>query len=341
MNSEMLVHQQIRQLFQSANSFLIVSHIRPDGDAVGSLLGLGLALQETGKKVQMVLNDGAPSSFTHLPGASQITRKAQPGFEIAVVLDASDLLRIGGVLGDRVPDLNIDHHITNLNFARINFVQPEVEATSAILAENLPEWGLQISEPVAKALLTGVVSDTIGFRTSNVRSRTLRLAADLMDKGADLSELYNRALTRRSYEAAHYWGKGLERLEREKRLVWTTLTLADRQKSSYPGNDDADLINILSSIEDSDMCIIFVEQKNNHVKVSWRAQNGWDVSQLALSFGGGGHPAAAGADIAGTLEEVQEKVLAATRSYIQMGLAKKNEKMQQNIVIMVPEGENK
>jgi phosphoesterase RecJ-like protein len=162
-----------------------------------------------------------------------------------------------------------------------------------------------------------------------------------MDKGADLSELYNRALIRRSYEAARFWGKGLERLEREKRLVWTTLTLSDRQKSSYPGNDDADLVNILSSIDDSDICIIFVEQKNNHVKVSWRAQVGWDVSQLALGFGGGGHPAAAGADIVGTLDEVQAKVLAATRQYIHLGQSKKNDKIRQDTAIMVSEGENK
>jgi len=322
MNSE--IHPQIRQLFQSADSFLIVSHIRPDGDAVGSLLGLGLALQEIGKKVQMVLVDGVPASFRHLPGASQITHKLKADYDAAIVVDASDLQRTGGVLIDRIPDLNIDHHITNLKFARINFVAPEVEATAAVLAENLQNWGLQINEPVAKALLTGVVSDTIGFRTSNVRSRTLRLAADLMDKGANLSELYNRALTRRSYEAARFWGKGLERLQRENRLVWTTLTLIDRQKSSYPGNDDADLVNILASIDENDISVIFVEQKDNHVKVSWRAQTGWDVSQLALGFGGGGHPAASGADIIGPLSEVQEKVLSATRQLIQKGPAEKN-----------------
>ena len=132
MNSE--IHPQIRRLFQSADSFLIVSHIRPDGDAVGSLLGLGLALQEIGKNVQMVLADGVPASFKQLPGASQITRKPKAAYAAAIVVDASDLQRTGGVLNDRIPDLNIDHHITNLNFARINFVAPEVEATAAVLA---------------------------------------------------------------------------------------------------------------------------------------------------------------------------------------------------------------
>jgi bifunctional oligoribonuclease and PAP phosphatase NrnA len=322
MNSS--IHQQIRQLFDSADNILIVSHVRPDGDAVGSLLGLGLALQASGKKVQMVLADGVPASFRQLPGANLITRKPISAFDVAIVVDASDLQRTGGVLNGNMPDLNIDHHVTNLNFARINFVVPDVEATASVLAENLPKWGLQINESVAKALLTGVVSDTLGFRTSNVRPHTLRLAADLMEKGANLSELYNRALIRRSYEATRFWGHGLEKLQREDHLVWTVLTLADRQKSSYPGNDDADLVNILSSIDNYDISIIFVEQKDNHVKVSWRAQVGWDVSHLALQFGGGGHPAASGADIPGSLSEVQEKVLIATRMLIKAGQVKKS-----------------
>ncbi|HVP20789.1 MAG TPA: bifunctional oligoribonuclease/PAP phosphatase NrnA [Anaerolineaceae bacterium] len=313
------IHEKIRQLIQEAGEILVLSHIRPDGDAVGSVLGLGLALQEAEKQVQMVLVDGVPSSFRKLPGANQITRKVQDPFDLSIVLDISDLSRTGNVLDGQVPDLNIDHHITNLNFARINFVDPEAPATAAILAEYLPRWGLKISEPVAQALLNGIVSDTLGFRTSNVRPNTLRLAADLMEKGADLSELYNRALIRRSFEAARLWGLGLDKLQRDDRLVWTTLTLSDRAQSAYPGNDDADLINIIASIDESDIGIIFVEQKDNHIKVSWRAQPDWDISQLATQFGGGGHPAAAGADIPGMLDEVQEKVISATRQLLKNG----------------------
>lgn len=303
---------QVNQLFQSAQKIRLVSHIRPDGDAIGSLLGLGLALEAAGKNVEMVLTDGAPASFRHLPGVRRIIRKPQFEADINVVLDCSDLQRTGGVISGQ-PDLNIDHHITNLEFAKINYVVPEREATSAILAEVLPSWNLPINEDVAQALLTGIVSDTLGFRTSNVTPSTLRLAAELMEKGANLAELYNRALIRRSYEAVRFWGLGLERLQREGRLVWTYLSLEDRHTSSYPGNDDADLVNLLSSIERSDIGVIFVEQKNNHVKVSWRAQAGYDVSRIAVQFGGGGHPAASGADIQGTLVEVQERVLSATR----------------------------
>ena len=168
----------ICQFFAEHHRFVVVSHIRPDGDAIGSLLGLGLALKNAGKEVQLILSDGVPASFRHLPGYETITRRIKGEYDAVIVLDCSDLFRTGGVLGDRKPDLNIDHHITNLEFALLNVVHPEAEATCAILAEKIGDWGLTISQPVARTLLTGVVSDTIGFRTSNVTAHTLRLAAN-------------------------------------------------------------------------------------------------------------------------------------------------------------------
>ncbi len=318
------ISQAIRDALNNANRVLIVSHIRPDGDAIGATLGLGLALHAAGKTVRMVLADGLPRSFRFLKGSNSVHHRSRGEFDLSVVLDCSDLLRTGGVLIDRQPDINIDHHITNLNFARINLVMPEAVATSAILAEFLPVWGFKIDQDIANALLTGVVSDTIGFRTSNVTAHALHLAANLVESGADLPDLYNQALVRRSYEAALYWGQGLSRLNRKDRLIWTALTLEDRLKARYTGNDDADLINMLSTVDDMDISVIFVEQKEGHVKVSWRAQPGIDVSQIAFQFGGGGHAAAAGAEIQGSLDEVQEKVLQATFNMLESSSNHKN-----------------
>lgn len=258
--------QDIREAFTNADRILIVSHIRPDGDAIGATIGLGLALRSAGKTVQMVLADGLPRSFRFLKGSELVHHRIKGEVDLSVVLDCSDLLRTGGVLANQTPDINIDHHITNLNFARFNLVMPDAVATSAILAKFLPEWGLEISTEVANALLTGVVSDTLGFRTSNVTAQTLHLAGDLVEKGAYLPELYNQALVRHSYEAARYWGQGLLRLNRKDRLIWTSLTLEDRLKAEYTGNDDADLINVLSTIDDADISMIFVEQKDGRVK---------------------------------------------------------------------------
>ncbi len=287
------VHEAIKALLHSAQKILIFSHIRPDGDAIGALIGLGLALQDAGKEVQMVLKDGVPSGFRHLRGSEQIMSAPSGEADLVVVVDVSDLSRIGEGFNVTQPDIQVDHHITNLNFAKINLVVPDAVATSSILAESIPLWDLTISVPVAEALVTGIITDSIGFRTSNMTPETLRITADLMEKGVNLPELYERALAQRSFEAARYWGKGLNSLQRDGRLIWATLSRADRRAVGYNGNDDADLTNILSSVIQGDIAVLFIEQNDHYVKVSWRSRPGWDVSKIALQFGGGGHPAAA------------------------------------------------
>lgn len=311
------VHSQIRAKVSEAKRILIVSHIRPDGDAIGALLAMGTGLQAIGKQVEMVLADGVPGNFKHLEGADQVLRKPEGTFDLIMVVDCSDFQRTGKVLeGYPIPDIIIDHHVTNNGFGSVNLIQPEAVATSEILAEYFESWGLEITPGVANALTAGIVADTLGFRTSNMRPKTLRIMAHLMEKGANLPEEYGYALLRRSFIAAKYWGAGLSSLEKEGRMVWGTLSLADREASGYPGNDDADLINIISAIDDFDISLIFVEQKNGTVKVSWRSIPGYDVSKIALQFGGGGHPAAAGADIPGNLENIKREVLDTTRKLL-------------------------
>jgi phosphoesterase RecJ-like protein len=311
---------QAIEKFDSSQRILLACHLRPDGDAIGSLLGLGLALQSRGKQVQMVCQDVVPISCRHLEGSTEIHRQAEGEFDLICAVDCSDLERVGSVLQERGPvNINIDHHPTNLNFANLNLVDVQAVATAEVITSLLTLWGVTITPPVAAALLTGFITDTIGFRTSNVIPSTLRLAANLMESGADLATLYRRALVDHSYEAMRLWGAGLSRLERKGRLLWTSLTLADRKAARYPGRDDADLINILSTVEDADVTVIFVEQPNERVKVSWRAQPGFDVSKIAVSLGGGGHTAAAGAEIQGNLQEIQTTILEMTRSLLNGG----------------------
>ncbi len=131
--------------------------------------------------------------------------------------------------------------------------------------------------------------------------------------------LYFNSLVRRTFPAAKYWGAGLSNLERADGIVWTTLTIADRKASGYTGNDDADLISVISSIDEADIAIIFVEQNKRKTKVSWRAlKPDTDVAQIASQFGGGGHKAAAGAELSGSLDQVREQVLETTRKALQL-----------------------
>jgi phosphoesterase RecJ-like protein len=308
---------KIRRIIRTSQRVLVATHVRPDGDAIGSLLGLGLALRQAGKSVQMLSSDGVPASYRHLPGSQDVIQRPDGDFDLTIVLDCSDQDRAGrNFNGYSPPDLNVDHHVTNLLFAKLNLVDTSAVATAEILADNLVGWDLPMTSDVAAALLTGIITDTLGFRTSNMTPKALRLAANLMDAGAALPDLYQRSLVERSFEAMRFWAAGLTKLEREGPIVWTTLSMADRQGTGYPGRDDADLINELSAITDAAVSIVFVEQPSGTVKVSWRAQPGIDVSAVALKFGGGGHPSASGAEVEGNLDEVRQRILLETRQMI-------------------------
>ena len=310
--------QQVRQRLEGAQRILIASHVRPDGDAVCSVLGLGLALQTQGKQVQMVLADGVPAGFEHLTGVEQIVRRAASPVDLVVSVDAAAPDRMGEALnGFLQADINIDHHVTNTRFATINIIDPGSVATCAMLAEAFPELGLSFSPAVVDALLTGLLTDTMGLHTSNMNPQALRIAADLVEKGADLPMLYERALLRRSFEALRYWGAGLSKLQREGGLVWTSLSLAERKASGYTANDDAELVNNVAFVAGAVIVVLFIEQVNNEVKISWRSQGDVDVSKIAAQFAGGGHVPAAGAVVQGSLEEVQHRVLQATRAMLQ------------------------
>jgi len=307
----------IRQELETRKQILLVSHIRPDGDAIGSLLGMGLALQAAGKRVSMVLAEGVPANFHFLEGSDQVQTRPRGQYDWVCVLDCSDLERVGPAL-DKLgaPDLNVDHHPTNLGFARINLVDTRAVATAEIIAGLLSELNLPLTLPVASALLTGLITDTIGFRTSNMTPEALCLAAEMMEKGANLPDIYHKALVGRSFEAIRFWGVGLSKVQRNGRMVWTSVSLEDRAAVKYPGRDDADLVNVLSAVDGVDVALIFVEQPHGSVKVSWRSRPGFDVSQIAILFGGGGHAAASGAELRGSLAEVQAAVLDATRPII-------------------------
>ena len=308
----------IKDRLEIARKVLITSHVRPDGDAIGSLIGLGLALQNAGKIVQMVLADGVPSSYRFLEGSDQVRKEPDGDFDTFISVDCADFKRTGKPFESfRRPDINIDHHVTNECFGVLNLIEGKEVATAAILTKYLPAWGYEITQPIAAALLIAIITDTLGFRTSNMTPDALRQAANLMETGVNMPELYMRGLIRRSLAASRYWGAGLSRLETSDGIVWGTLTLKDRKASGYTGNDDADLINEISAIDGQKVGMIFVEQHDKHVKISWRAlQQGIDVSPVAKHFGGGGHAAAAGADIPGALGEIQPLVLKTTKEML-------------------------
>ena len=319
MNQVLSTDQTIRMQLDNAKKVVIVSHIRPDGDAVGSMLAFGNALREAGKEVQCVLQDGIAERYLFLPGAERVSTVVSLSYDYMVVVDSADSHRVGNVLaGLPKPDLVVDHHKTHIDFGEIDYVEEESEATALVLTEKLPDWGLTISKDTATCLMVGLLADTLGFRTNNTTPKALRTAAELMEKGVDLVKGYHQTLSMRTRPEIRYWGQGLTKLVFNDGVLFSTLTLDDRILAGYPENDDADLINTLTVVPEALISILFIEQPDESVKVSWRSVKGLDVSEIANSFGGGGHASAAGADIQGKLEVVKEKVLSATHNYIEI-----------------------
>ncbi len=314
---------QARELLTRSSNALVLTHQRPDGDALGSMLGIVHMLRAAGKKAFPVLAEGMSSVFRYLPGSADVRSEPPATSGITILVDCADRERIS--LPEDTParpiDLLIDHHVTNSRFAKINLVEPEAASTAEFITDLAGGLGLAIPPEAAVCLMAGVVTDTLGFRTPNTGIHTLEVAATLIRAGASLPETVERSLHRRSFAAVRYWGAGLSRIARDREIVWTSLTLADRAASGYPGRDDADLVNILSSIDGHEAAVMFIEQDGGKIKISWRVGAGLDVTPLAISFGGGGHPAASGALLSGTLEEACGEVLNRTRVWLDKALA--------------------
>jgi phosphoesterase RecJ-like protein len=307
---------RIGRMLKDATNIMIAAHLRPDGDAIGSAVGMGLALQAGSKQVQLVFQDPIPARYRFLKGTELIRQSSNEPFDLSVALDCGDLARLGDFFKDRKPDINIDHHITNERYGQVNLVIPEQVATSAILAEYLPKWGFPLDADSASALCMGLLTDTNGFRIPTVTPATFELAARLMRQGASLPDIYQQALVSQSLQTSKLWGLALSKLQLKQGLVWTSITMQDREQAGYHGKDDAEIANFLSGVEGSRVALLLNEQGAEKVKVSWRSRNHIDVAKLAQNYNGGGHPNAAGAEIAQSLQTVEAEIIKKTLQYM-------------------------
>jgi phosphoesterase RecJ-like protein len=325
--------KQIRR----ATSILLICHVSPDGDAIGSLLGLGLGLRLLGKEPTMACEDLPPSKFQFLPGyASVVNQLDATVFDLVIGLDSSDPARLGSVYDRRtladVPLINIDHHVTNLFFGDLNLVDPKAASTAEIVLTLLDHLEISIDQDstdtstlsgIATCLLTGIVTDTLGFRTSNVTPRVMKAAMRTMEAGASLSQVTHYAFHQRPLAELALLANGLNRLQAKDGLAWSEIQLADRQAYPQLKSGDAGLVGMLARTKEIHIAAVFTEKENNQVEISFRADPGFDVSQLALSLGGGGHPAASGCTIEGPLEAAKARVLPMMRATLAKQLRSK------------------
>jgi len=304
--------QAIDDRLRAAQQILVVTHVGPDGDAIGSLLGLGGLLAEQGKAATLACEDPVPEPYRFLSGSERVVQQLGTRPDLVFSVDCSDRSRLGESFAalEDVPLVNVDHHVTNTMFGDVNWVEPVCASTTQMLLELAEGLGWLLRPPVADCLLCGLVTDTRSFRTANVDGETLAAAQRLLAAGASLSHVARQALDLRSLASVRLWGEAMNALQLRDGILWTQVTRAMRQRWAVGDRDTSGLSSFLSGVREARIVAVFAEMDEGKVDVSLRAQPGLDVARVAFRLGGGGHPLAAGLTLKGDLNEVERRVLA-------------------------------
>jgi bifunctional oligoribonuclease and PAP phosphatase NrnA len=300
-------------LIRQSKQVLLASHVNADGDAYGSLLGMTLILDALGKRPHAAMHDPVLEEFRFLPGAADIRSPRQVGadYDLVISLDASSLDRLGDVYHEGklagIPLAVIDHHITNTYFGTVNWVEPTCAATCQMVTYLADALGVTLAPELAECLLTGVITDTLCFRTSNTTPAVLAVAMHLQEAGANLAAIVQQTLNRMPYSTLRLWALVLPEVRLEDGVLWAAVRRDQLAAAGQP-NDESRLNSTFATVIEADISAVFTEKigksAGSAVECSFRAKPGFNVGELALSFGGGGHPAASGCTIAGLLDEV-------------------------------------
>jgi phosphoesterase RecJ-like protein len=307
------------RLLRDAREIYLGTHIRPDGDALGTLLGLALALEAQGRRVARLCADRVPENYLFLRRADSVSAKP-PDWpaQVGIVVDCDGLSRLGD-LEPAFASLShlvaIDHHATDRSFGSERLVDSRAGATGEIVYDLLAAMGIKPDAHIATCLFTAILTDTGRFCYGNTTARSLHIGADLVECGADPHAISRRVYGERSVAATHLLGRALSRLSHDagSQVVTSMLTPRDLQEIGAAPSDTEGIIDHLRSIGGARVALLIVEGENREARVSLRSDGRVDVSEIALDFGGGGHMMAAGCTIPGRAEQVREVVLAAVQ----------------------------
>ncbi len=317
--------EQIAEVVRERKSYVVMSHARPDGDALGCTLAMTLCLRELGKDVVAWNEDGMLEKLRFLPGADLVIKPpAEPQqFDVAIVLDNAVKNRAGRCIEAVAPGalwINIDHHITNDRYGDLAYIDSTAPATGQILYELFRQCDLPLTYPMADNLFVAISTDTGSFQYPNTTARTYEIGAELVRAGVkvgDLSQKMYESYPRRRLELLREMLNVLK-FSSGDRVASFALTAATAERLGVQPEDNEGLIDHIRSVQGVVVAAFFEELGDERIRISLRSKSPKaDVSKICGQFGGGGHTLAAGARVRGTLHEVQEKVLAAIDHEIQ------------------------
>lgn len=314
----------ILNVIANHDSFVISTHVKPDGDALGSQFGLYSLLKDLGKHVSVVNNEPVPSLYAFLP-FSDVLLQQPPAeqFEILIVTDAGNLRRIGEKLEKSLTPqkaiINIDHHKTNERFGLYNLVLPGVSSTSELIYRIIKRfYPTKIGLERAICLYTGIMTDTGGFRYSNTTPETHRIAADLISEGVPHDKIYEHVYETTSANRIRLLSLVLKTLQLtdDGRIGWAYITQDMYALTQTTKDDTENFINYVRYIDTVDVAVLYREMEEGDTKVSFRSKDSIDVSKIAAAFGGGGHTNAAGCALEMSIAEAEKTILPAIRQIL-------------------------
>lgn len=318
MNQFAETYRAITLVIEKHNSFLVASHVRPDGDAIGSQVAMGLLLKGLGKQVELWNEDLVPGKYRFLPHSDLVKQPpAEPkAFDVVFALDNAAFPRLGSVhkaVASCKCLINIDHHASNDSYGDLALIDPESPATGQILFEYFKAEGHKITAEIATNLYTAIATDTGSFQYPNTTPHCMRVCAELIELGVDVA-----AVSRKLYEdypigRLRLLQKVLENLklnfDNKLGSFWITKDMYD-ETGARP-EDNEGLIDHVRAVDSIVVAALFEEAEDNKIRISLRSKNGKvDVNKVAMHFGGGGHAEAAGARIAGNPKDVEKQVIA-------------------------------
>lgn len=320
MKSYPKIIDRILEVIRENKTFCIVGHIRPDGDCIGSQLGLALALRNEDKKVTVWNQDSIPLKYKFL-NPDGLIEKPQRGkkFDCIIATDCASFERLGRAgecIADRKVFINIDHHESNTRYADVNWVSPREPSTGELIYRLMKVARWPITKPIADLLFTAISTDTGSFQYPTTRPGTFHAGAELVTRGANLAkicdEVYQSYPLSRAKLLQHVYSKF--RLTDGDRIAWLWLKKKDFARTGAETDDTEGLIDHLRAIEPVVVACVFEEVEPELTRISLRSKNAQvNVSEICGQFGGGGHPAAAGARIPGKPLSVHRKVIAAVK----------------------------
>ena len=306
--------EEIRKQIEISQNIVVAGHTNPDGDAIGACLGLAMSLKGMGKNVTVLL-ESYSEKYDIIPGKELVKFHdfQEIKVDLFISLDCGDKERLGEAqkaFDNANCQINIDHHKSNTNFAKLNYAEETASSTSEIVFWLLDSF-MPINQKIAEALYAGIIYDTAGFRHSSTSAKTMLAASKLIAYDINFTKIYNRFFDLKTFSELKIIGRAFDnaRLVFDGKLIITTITSSEIEACNGSNKEVDSIVNLIKGVKGTLIACFLYEKSKKEIKVSFRCEDGFDVCALSQKFGGGGHVKAAGCTINDCIENAEKLVL--------------------------------